>query len=103
MVFPCSQNASELALRLIGFVSVTSEKGCVVNYVPLEHTGRGCPVKAQAGLCLNEVPQTKARKDIIVPEFLSLVASVQHEAELSLGAGAGSPLYPATFECDQVC
>lgn len=59
--------------------------------------------KAQAGLCLNEVPQTKTRKDIIVPEFLSLVASVQQEAELGLGAGASSPLHPVTFECDQVC
>lgn len=71
---------------------MTSKRGFVVNYVLLEHTGRGCPVKAQADLHLNEVPQTKAQKDIIVPEFLSLVASVQQEAGLSLGAGAGSLL-----------
>lgn len=73
---------------------MTSKKDFVVNYVLLEHTGRGCPVKAQAGLYLNEVPQTKAQKDIIVPEYLSLVASVQQEAELSLGTGAGSVLHP---------
>lgn len=65
--------------------AVTSKKDFVVNYVLLEHTGRGCPVKAQAGLYLNEVPQTKAQKDIIVPESLSLVASVQQ--------GAGSVLH----------
>lgn len=73
---------------------MTSKKDFVVNYVLLEHTGRGCPVKARAGLYLNEVPQTKAQKGIIVPEYLSLVASVQQEAELNLGTGAGSVPHP---------
>lgn len=74
--------------------AVTSKKDFVVNYVLQEHTGRGCPVKALAGLYLNEVPQTKAPKDIIVPEDLSLVTSGQQEAELSLGPGAGSVPHP---------
>lgn len=73
---------------------MTSKKGFVVNYALLEHTGRGCPAKAQTGLYLNEVPQAEAQKDIIVPEYLSLVPSVQQEAELNLGTGAGSVMHP---------
>lgn len=37
------------------------------------------------GLYLNKLPQTKAQKDIIIPEYSSLMASVEEEVALYLG------------------
>lgn len=49
------------------------------------NTQEGVVLSTLRSLYLNKLPQTKAQKDITVPEYLSVVASVEQEVGPSLG------------------